>query len=162
VRYVQYGHALESVALLNKTYSVMQSNAMASKGLKEDLKDLEKINLQIESQWFDASKKAANTSYFYGFEEEAGVRIVEIMQGVPVVFSTLKSEKYWQIPLKMTVEGPFLNVMTYLTFIRSSPYLINFQGLNIEQVVVDKRKSAALQDDVRLTLMISCLGRTQL
>lgn len=156
MRYTGYERMAKTVVDLDNQQKIMEANILLAKGLEKDLENFDNLWLKAETRFLDAAKKAANVSYFYGLDVGSKIYIEEIVQGTPVLLTSLKQMAYWQIPFKMTFEGSFEDVMDYINAVRASPYWMNFQGVRFERILANKREKK--KDRLRVILMISCLG----
>jgi len=161
IAFKTYQHIVQkktSILNMDHAIDVMQKNALAAKGLPEDLKQAQSIGTIIDHDLIDPEKKAANIGFFYALENTTHAHIETIVQQKVTPIKTIDKINYLDVPYALTLNGQFHEVLDFLYQLQISSHWLFVHKIDIAQIQADNRGKQAI-DAIRCDARISFLGK---
>ena len=137
----------------------LKNNLRYSAGLDEQLAALQQAVAVVESKTINPGALATNLQFFYRLEQELGVTMVDLRQGV--VLESNEQREYLTVPYTVSVEGTYLQILDFLQHLEEGGRIVKFETANISS----SGSAEALQADpvdprLVLTVDLALLGRS--
>ncbi len=150
--YLRSGNIIASQAELDASSAQaakMSANVRNANGLSEQLSEIQALSKELDSRLMKASQLAVNLQYFYKLETENEVKLVDVRQGA---FPRNTKTLYTGVPFNVSVQGPFTNVMNFLSRLQNGRHFCRINSANFT-------KAGASGGDIALALNLELLGQ---
>jgi len=139
--------------------SRLKNNLRYSAELDEQLATVKEAIAVIENKAIVPGALATNLQFFYRLEQELGLTLVDIRQGI--VVESREPTEYLTVPYTVSVEGTYRQILDFLQHLEQGGRIVQFGSANISP----SRGQAAQQSDptnprLVLTLEIALLGHS--
>jgi Tfp pilus assembly protein PilO len=127
----------------------MMANVRNSKGLPEQVAEIQAQTKELESRLMKAGQLAVNLQYFYKLETENEVKLVDVRQNA---FPRGLKTMYGGVPFNVTVQGSFTHVTNFMNRLQNGRHFCRIITSNYTKV----------QDntgDISLSLNLELLGQ---
>jgi hypothetical protein len=109
----------------------MAANVRNATGLSEHVTEIQVHTKELEGRLMKAGQLAVNLQYFYKLETENEVKLVDVRQGAtPRGAKTL----YIGVPFNVSVQGPYPNVMNFLTRVQNGRHFCRINSASFTKV----------------------------
>lgn len=141
---------------LTSRIRTINENVENSKNLKQDTEELAIMVEKMNSLLFDRYERAVNISFFYEFEERAGVvisNISQLPQPDPIYSDggPRKLDLHSTLVFNMTLSGSFSNVLTFLYEIDRAEPIIRVADFQVSR---NEREQGGENVDARVRLIV--------
>ena len=136
----------------------VENNALNSKGLEQQLADLEAHVESIEARLFDRSERAINTNFFYSFEDKANILISSVSQ-LSVEDPALSKDGPNELKLHsailydITVTGAFKEILGFIHEMYRVAPLIRVSDFQVNNVDGKDAGRAGLVANLRVAVL---------
>jgi hypothetical protein len=128
----------------------MIANVRNSKGLAEQVTEIQALSKEMEARVMKAGQLAVNLQYFYKLETENEVKL-DVRQGT---FPRNIKTTYAGVPFSLTVQGTFPPVMNFLNRLQNGRHFCRISTANFT-----KAGGTADGAEISLALNLELLGQ---
>jgi len=150
--YMRSGNIAASQAELEASSAEAQKmigNVRNSKGLPEQVAEIQAQTKEVEGRLMKAGQLAVNLQYFYKLETENEVKLVDVRQNTfPRGLKTL----YGGVPFSVTVQGSFTHVTNFINRLQNGRH---FCRINTASYA----KTSDNTGDISLSVNLELLGQ---
>jgi len=149
----------EEMKQIDQEWKAIGDNKSRAVDLKTHLEKLNVISEKIDERLMSANSKAINYQYFYKLEKSSGVRIGDLNQlntiGQRAQTGAVELELFQPIVFKVTAEGKFKQVLTFLYGIQHGKYFTIIKDFSCNGIIGEDDE---VQDLLNLSLTVQVLG----
>lgn len=127
----------------------MIANVRNSKGLPEQVAEIQGLSKEIEARLMKAGQLAVNLQYFYKLETENEVKLVDVRQNT---FPRNLKTMYAGVPFNVSVQGSFTHVTNFLNRLQNGRHFCRINTANYTKI-------ANGNGDIALTINLELLGQ---
>jgi len=126
----------------------MIANVRNSKGLPEQVAEIQTQTKELEGRLMKAGQLAVNLQYFYKLETENEVKLVDVRQNTyPRGLKTM----YGGVPFSVSVQGSFAHVTNFMNRLQNGRHFCRINTANYTKV-------SDASGDISLTVNLELLG----
>jgi len=137
----------------------MEKNRLRANNLGHQLERARGMEQAIERRLMQASEIAINYDYFFRFEEQAGVKILNIAQGGELTKSPGVHlgdfKEFVVIPFNLSIQGDFAQTLRFLRAIEDGDHFARIDSLTYRR----DEKTAAGDVQIVTVIKLLVLGR---
>jgi Tfp pilus assembly protein PilO len=126
----------------------MSANVRNSKGLAEQVAEIQALSKEVESRLMKASQLAVNLQYFYKLETENEVKLADVRQNT---FPRNIKTQYAGVPFSVSVTGSFTHVTNFLNHLQYGRHFCRINTASYSKI--------AGGGDIALNLNLELLGQ---
>jgi len=127
----------------------MIANVRNSKGLAEQVAEIQALTKELETRLMKASQLAVNMQYFYKLEAENDVKLVDVRPGA---FPRNSKTLYGGVPFSVSIQGSFNHVTNFLNRLQNGRHYCRINTANYS-------KLGDVSGDISLALNLELLGQ---
>lgn len=120
----------------------MIANVRNANGLAEHVAELQALSKEMEGRLMKAGQLAVNLQYFYKLETENEVKLVDMRQSSAP--RNPKTQYTAGVPFNVTVQGPYANVMNFLSRVQNGRHFCRINSATFTKVGETAEMSLAL------------------
>ncbi len=131
-----------------------------STNLEPQLEEMKTLSAELNERTMDGLQRGLNLDYFYQFERDSNLRIINVAQqeGADTTGETVgkpKLERFDSIGFIVTAEGKYEDLLSFLYELQHDQYFVRIDSFSAQMA------SDALQDNIRVELRLEILGKKQ-
>ena len=127
----------------------MIANVRNSKGLPEQLAEIQAHTKEVEARLMKAGQLAVNLQYFYKLETENEVKLVDVRQNT---FPRGLKTMYGGVPFSVSVQGSFVHVTNFVNRLQNGRHFCRINTANYT-------KNSDGTGDIAVALNLELLGQ---
>jgi Tfp pilus assembly protein PilO len=147
------GDKIEEYQKLNEEKTAEAATTIANvrnaEKLVEQTAAMQATAKELDSRLIRAGQLAANLQYFYRMEADTGVKLVDVRQGG--LKPGAKGPGYIGVPYTVSVQGNFLQVLTFLGRVQKGAHFCRFISVNLT-------KAGGSEEQMTLSMNLEILG----
>ncbi|MFP4540317.1 MAG: hypothetical protein ACLFR7_01695 [Opitutales bacterium] len=127
----------EELRQTEQEWDRINNNLKRSRDLAKHLAELETAHANVADRLIDPAERAINDDYFYGLEEESGVRLAALNQGGVIdttdgkIAGVSPFKQYQLIGYSVSVEGTFEDIVTFLAALDNGRHFSRVSGFSV-------------------------------
>ena len=137
----------------------LKNNLRYSAQLDEQLAIMEQAVRTVESKAINPGALATNLQFFYRLEQEMGLTLVDLRQGV--VLESKEPKEYLGVPYVVSVQGTYLQLLNLLQRLEQGDRIVQFVTANFSPARgLTAQRSDPTNPLLVLTLDLIILGKS--
>lgn len=126
----------QQLAEMERRWQAMQMNLDRSKGIEEDIEQIERAHEEVKARLLEPDEVAVNSEFFYDLEEATGISLTQFSQGSASNGSRLplaidKLDHFRVVPFDLSVTGTLPEMLELLSRLDRSRYIIRMEKLDL-------------------------------
>ncbi len=139
--------------------SRLKNNLRYSADLEDHLATLNQAVEVLESKSINPGALATNLQFFYRLEQELGLTLVDIRQGI--VAESREPREYLTVPYTISVEGTYMQILSLLQNLEEGGRIVQFVSANISPARgLESQRADPTDPLLVVTLDLALLGRS--
>lgn len=121
---------------LERQWQAMQLNLDRSKGLEDDIEEIDQALQTINGRLLDPAEVAVNSEFFYNLETATGISLTQFSQGsanngsrLPLSVQSL--QHFRAVPFDLSVNGTLAEILDLLSRLDRSEYILRIDKLDL-------------------------------